>query len=136
MITMTLREALKIQAEQIAFYSRYRADLAQVVASKTDIAGRDLDIPMSTPEIDRLVPRGCDIEYICFSDTRSERTKGNTATPEDLKHVVCPQCKKPFTLCWNDYQDKPQTLFIRGCPSGGIYDVYIECPHCNYREDL
>jgi len=28
------------------------------------------------------------------------------------------------------------TLVLRGCPSGGIYDVSIECPYCDYVEDL
>jgi DNA-directed RNA polymerase subunit RPC12/RpoP len=55
---------------------------------------------------------------------------------EELKDMVCPQCKKRFILAWNDWRDKPQTLMIRGCPSGGIYDVAISCPHCNYEEQL
>ena len=59
---------------------------------------------------------------------------------EDLKHVVCPQCKTPFKLRWNDYVEwdlkEPVTLIIRGCPSGGVYDVSIHCPHCNYEEEL
>lgn len=63
----------------------------------------------------------------------------------DLKHVVCPQCSKGFRLTWNDYTPKDgkdfrhcetQTLIIRGCPSGGTYDVTIACPHCNYEEPL
>jgi len=54
----------------------------------------------------------------------------------DLKHVICPQCKKGFKLTWNDYEDTPQTLILRGCPSGGIYDVSIHCCYCDYEEDL
>ncbi len=55
----------------------------------------------------------------------------------DLKHVVCPQCKKPFILAFNEWPDnKPQTLIIRSCPSGGIYDVFIQCPSCDYQEGL
>lgn len=53
-----------------------------------------------------------------------------------LKDMECPQCRKAFVLIWNDYSDKRQTLFMRGCPSGGIYDVAIKCPHCNYEEPL
>lgn len=56
--------------------------------------------------------------------------------PEDLKHVICPQCGKPFKLDWNGYDKNPMTLRLRGCPSGGIYDVSIHCPHCNYEEEL
>jgi len=64
--------------------------------------------------------------------------------PEDLKNVVCPQCKKSFRLIWNDYTSMPdtrfeyyqQTLKLRGCPSGGIYGVSIACPHCDYEEEL
>ena len=62
-----------------------------------------------------------------------------------LRKMTCPQCKKPFVLNWegDGYADhdgkwvkQQNSLRLRGCPSGGIYDVYIECPHCDYREDL
>ena len=53
-----------------------------------------------------------------------------------LSDVVCPQCRTPFRLIWNDYADFQQTLDIRDCPSGGVYDVTIRCPHCDYREEL
>lgn len=54
--------------------------------------------------------------------------------PIDLKHVTCPQCGKPFRLSWDN--DSFYTLRLRGCPSGGIYDVTIKCPHCDYEEAL
>jgi hypothetical protein len=59
-------------------------------------------------------------------------------TPDEqrLRDQLCPQCERKFELCWNDYSDRKQTLFMRGCPSGGIYDVSIHCPHCNYQEEL
>jgi uncharacterized C2H2 Zn-finger protein len=53
-----------------------------------------------------------------------------------LEIQKCPQCNKLFKLGWNDYSDKPQTLFIRACPSGGIYNVFIRCPYCDYEEEL
>lgn len=60
-----------------------------------------------------------------------------------LREMTCPQCKQAFTLRWRDYERDgagykgvPTTLNIRGCPSGGIYDVSISCPHCNYEEEL
>jgi rRNA maturation protein Nop10 len=53
-----------------------------------------------------------------------------------LKDIMCPQCGKDFQLTWQDYYGKTATLEIRGCPSGGIYDVIISCPHCNYEEPL
>lgn len=50
-----------------------------------------------------------------------------------LRDVQCPQCKRDFRLSW----DGPVgTLVIRECPSGGIYDVAIKCPYCDYREEL
>lgn len=55
---------------------------------------------------------------------------------EKIANVVCPQCKKRFVLDWNGYGKMEQTLMMRGCPSGGIYDVYIQCPHCDYTEEL
>ena len=57
-----------------------------------------------------------------------------------LKDMVCPQCKKEFLLRWedcdNNYKPVKETLIIRVCPSGGLYDVRIKCPHCNYEEEL
>lgn len=52
-----------------------------------------------------------------------------------LKDQVCPQCKNAFELNWDGGSDK-ETLILRGCPSGGIYDVSIRCPHCDYEEQL
>jgi len=68
----------------------------------------------------------------------TEQTADDTVTEVRLRDQVCPQCRETFELCWNDYDrgKRPQTLFMRGCPSGGIYDVFIECPHCHYHEDL
>jgi rRNA maturation protein Nop10 len=53
-----------------------------------------------------------------------------------LKDVVCPQCGEPFRLVWSAGFGEAETLEIRSCPSGGIYDVRISCPHCDYEEDL
>ena len=59
-----------------------------------------------------------------------------------LKDMTCPQCKKEFVLRWDDLYtpylpaSQKKSLIIRACPSGGIYDVFIECPHCYYEEEL
>lgn len=65
-IKMTLREALKIQAEQIEWYGQRhgRDRLAAMVAAKTDITGCDLDLPMHVSAINARVPRGATIEYM------------------------------------------------------------------------
>ena len=61
---------------------------------------------------------------------------------EKLAHLICPQCHKPFVLTWQDEITKTvnsgekSTLGIRSCPSGGVYDVSIRCPHCDYEEPL
>jgi hypothetical protein len=58
---------------------------------------------------------------------------------DKIANVRCPQCKNYFALCWLDYfggEPVPQTLFIRSCPSGGVYDVSVHCPCCNYEEPL
>lgn len=68
---ITLRQALKIQADQIKHYSKFRSDLPEVMASKTNVEGYDLDTPMDVADVNRLVPRGGAIEYVCglnFSD--------------------------------------------------------------------
>ena len=62
---MTLREALRIQSEHIAWYGKYRSDLAAIVAGRTDVTGADLDAEMDVVEVNRRVPRGADIEWIC-----------------------------------------------------------------------
>ena len=56
--------------------------------------------------------------------------------PENLRDVICPQCSKPFRLTWNDYSETPHNLILKVYPGGGIYGVHIECPHCDYEEDL
>lgn len=53
-----------------------------------------------------------------------------------LADVLCPQCKRWFRLKWQSWDEFPETLILRGCPSGGIYDVSISCPHCDYEEAL
>ena len=62
-----------------------------------------------------------------FSDMSSDKR---------IRDVVCPQCKREFRLVWNDYKDDPSTLRVRSCPSGGVYDVSVCCPHCDYEEEL
>ena len=58
------------------------------------------------------------------------------AIDDEKSVVVCPQCKKKFNLIWDaDYGEK-STLIIRSCPSGGVYDVKVSCPHCDYEEPL
>ncbi len=84
-------------------------------------------------------------------------------TEARIKDVTCPQCRQPFVLRWQDYENVPGeyvtfepspfdphrerlrlpkhrnvkvTLEVRGCPSGGVYDVIVRCPHCDYEEPL
>lgn len=60
------------------------------------------------------------------------------AVPERIKNVYCPQCKKPFTLEFDDvsYGVADRSLRVYSCPSGGVYSMTIHCPHCDYKEDL
>lgn len=75
-LTLTLREALEIQDKQIEYYSKYRKDLKEVIKSKTNIIGYDLDKPMPIIEVNKLVPRGGTIEYICgLSDVQRNNKK-------------------------------------------------------------
>lgn len=51
----------------------------------------------------------------------------------------CPKCKKLIKgkINWNeDYYKKAEDfksghIHICSCVSGGVYDVYFECPYCN-----
>ena len=65
MITMTKAEALKIQAEHVAWYGKYRSNLAELVASMTtaDALENGKQYPVSV--INEHIPRGGDIEHIC-----------------------------------------------------------------------
>lgn len=61
------------------------------------------------------------------------------ATDKELRDMTCPECGKAFRLLWDEENFRstgPVTLQIRSCPSGGIYDVRISCPHCEYEEQL
>ena len=49
--------------------------------------------------------------------------------------VKCPQCKKDFALVWESF-DNVNTIDVSACPSGGVYNVSISCPYCDYEEEL
>ncbi len=63
--TMTPREALKIQAKQISHYARFKDNLKEIMAEKTDITGLELDEKYPVFEINKHIPRGGSIESIC-----------------------------------------------------------------------
>lgn len=68
MITLTLRQALAKQAEQVAYYAERfpggAVALAAALAEITNTAGHDLDAPMPSWEVNKLVPRGSRVESI------------------------------------------------------------------------
>lgn len=74
MFTMTKAEALKIQAEQVAWYNRNgdRPWLAGKVSSMTtaDVLEDGIEYPVST--INQHIPRGGDIERLCGLDFGGE----------------------------------------------------------------
>jgi hypothetical protein len=60
--TMTKAEALKIQAEQVAHYAQFRADLPAIVASMTKADELQDGVAYQMDVINRCIPRGGDIE--------------------------------------------------------------------------
>ena len=69
MITMSYNEALAIQAKQLDYYSQRLSEQGQTilraaVAVTTSPCSGDPDKPQSIIEINRLVPRGSDIEFL------------------------------------------------------------------------
>jgi len=55
---------------------------------------------------------------------------------EALK-TECRGCGKAFYLTGDDDVKGFCTLLqIRACDSGGIYAVYVVCPHCRLKHDL
>lgn len=55
---------------------------------------------------------------------------------------VCGSCGKEFHLygdsdcCGYNTDDLGTYLEIRSCESGGIYAIYVLCPHCRHEHDL
>lgn len=60
--------------------------------------------------------------------TDESEAQPDSYTIATIRDITCPVCRRPFRL----------RLIIRGCPSGGIYDVYIQCPNpdCGLKVDL
>jgi hypothetical protein len=50
--------------------------------------------------------------------------------------IVCPQCGGRFNLLWGDGVGYDTILQISSRPSGGIYEVSIDCPYCDYQEEV
>jgi len=65
--TMTKAEALKIQAEQIAWYNRdgSRPWLAEKIAAMTTADALEDDKEYPVHVINDHIPRGADIEHLC-----------------------------------------------------------------------
>ncbi len=72
MFEMTKEEALKIQAEDVAWYSKDRADVAQIVASVTTADDLEAGIRYPVTIINRHIPRGLDIEYLINKNVGGE----------------------------------------------------------------
>jgi hypothetical protein len=65
-ITMTKAEALKIQAEHVAWYaSRYAGNLAEVVAKMTTADKLEEGVAYPIITINEHIPRGGAIEHLC-----------------------------------------------------------------------
>lgn len=64
MQTMTVKEALKIQTEQIEHYKKYNPEIGKIIASKTNVSGVDQNKELPIKEINKMVPRGAEIELI------------------------------------------------------------------------
>ncbi len=67
-ITMTKAEALKIQAEHVAWYARYRQGLAELVASMTTADALQDGVQYPVHVINEHIPRGGAIEHLCGID--------------------------------------------------------------------
>lgn len=68
MITMTKDQALKIQADQIAWYTHLRADLAERVAEITTADSLEDGVDYPVYIINRHIPRGASIERLAGLD--------------------------------------------------------------------
>ena len=68
MIKMTKAEALKIQAEQVQWYSRFRSDLAEAVAAVTTADALQDGIEYPVAVINKCILMGGEIERLCGLD--------------------------------------------------------------------
>lgn len=64
MMTMTPKQALEIQARQVAHYSTSYPQVAELVAKATNVSGLDMDTEYDIVTINRHIPRGGKIEDI------------------------------------------------------------------------
>lgn len=64
MITMTVAEALAVQAKQIAFYEERYPGLAEIVKAQTTAEALDPTVAHDMVVINRHIPRGGKIEKI------------------------------------------------------------------------
>jgi hypothetical protein len=61
---------------------------------------------------------------------------------EELLTCVCASCKKSFYLVGDEdglllkQGSDCSYVHINSCDSGGVYAVWIPCPHCGNRHDL
>jgi hypothetical protein len=76
------------------------------------------------------------LEGVLLTEAERDALVEATSPPDRVRDVTCPQCRKAFELTWEGYGNKRVTLILNSCPSGGIYNVSIACPHCNYVEEL
>lgn len=53
-----------------------------------------------------------------------------------LAWVLCPKCGQRFRLEWRHDEEHLPTLFVVEKGDGPMTALQIECPHCNYEEDL
>jgi len=66
MFTMTFNEALRIQYAQMVFYRQSigRKGIKAIKARTIYPVDIEPDVPMKVSEINKLVPRGCEFEYL------------------------------------------------------------------------
>jgi flagella basal body P-ring formation protein FlgA len=64
MVKLTKEQALKIQAEQVAFYSRHCPNLDELVAAATTADQLEPGIEYDVVVINRHIPRGGKIEQL------------------------------------------------------------------------
>lgn len=53
-----------------------------------------------------------------------------------MKTITCPQCGTVFELANDPYDDRPETLLVWSCESGGVYSIIIRCPGCGLEESV
>lgn len=55
---------------------------------------------------------------------------------QKLSHVTCPKCHHRFNLSFQEKEDGPRTILMAGDDQREVFKVSLQCPFCEYEEEI